>query len=171
MRGKSDILRIPDRRYRLRALVQEQRPVRRRLLNHLCVQVVPLRPFRLVVVVRVDNYAGKVGRLAFAGVRDGSDGDGDGSKGDKEAALVYTWSASTHIAKGTSTNAERLVGGAVVVRTVGFGRGVFGGLDAGGIPPALPLCLRAQEPRGAYCCSLERLHAWCEGQWVTGAGT
>lgn len=75
---------------RLTGLVEEQHAVRRRLLDHVRVRGVALRPRVGVLVVRARDQAGEVGLLVAGGgggVVEGEESDGDAGDGDEEAGL------------------------------------------------------------------------------------
>lgn len=75
---------------RLTGLVEEQHAVRRRLLDHVRVRGVALRPGVGVLVVRARDQAGEVGLLVAGGGRgvvEGEESDGDAGDGDEEAGL------------------------------------------------------------------------------------
>jgi len=73
-------------------LIDKQQLIRRRLLNHLRVDVVPSCPLLGITVVGVDDIPGRPGLLAgaLAGEIVEGEGEGDGGEGEVEGGLSYT---------------------------------------------------------------------------------
>lgn len=156
----------------LTGLVEEQHAVRRRLLDHVRVRGIALRPRVGVLVVRALDQAGEVGLLVAGGgggVVEGEESDGHARDGDEEAGLQgREWLAAEVSftrarAVAAPVSSSKVLTYAEALRAAG-GSGV--GVVAGAVGGVTALNLGSRNARGAHCCSLEGLHGVCGGQWA-----
>ena len=89
-------------------LIDKQQLIRRRLLNHLRVDVIPSRPLLGVPIVGFDDIPGRPWLLAgaLAGEVVEGEGEGDGGEGEVEGGLLWPCQSVSRSAKGRATIAR-----------------------------------------------------------------